>query len=192
MSLHSAVGRLEPRPAMDALDLLAAPVRAALAALPNHLAARCAVAEIDPALADTAALCEHYQLPLHASANCVVVTGKRGGVPRWAGCVVLATTRADVNGVVRRRLDVRKASFAGQGEAVERTSMEYGGITPLGLPAGWPVLLDAVVAAADELVVGSGLRRSKLLLPGAVLAALPCAEVVENLGRRPPGPANED
>jgi prolyl-tRNA editing enzyme YbaK/EbsC (Cys-tRNA(Pro) deacylase) len=179
----SVTGRLEPRPALDAPELLAAPVRVALAALPEHLAARCAVAEIDPAVADTAALCEHYQVPLRASANCVVVTGKRGGVQRWAGCVVLATSRADVNGVVRRRLDVRKASFAGQGEAVQRTEMEYGGITPLGLPAGWPVLLDAVVAAADELVVGSGLRRSKLLLPGAVLAALPGAEVVENLGR---------
>lgn len=180
--MTSLAGRLAPRPALDAPALLAEPVRIALAALPAELAARCAVAEIDPALADTAALCEHYQVPLHASANCVVVTGKRGGVQRWAGCVVLATTRADVNRVVRRRLDVRKASFAGQQEAVQRAGMEYGGITPLGLPAGWPVLLDAAVAAADELVVGSGLRRSKLLLPGAVLAALPCAEVIQDLG----------
>jgi prolyl-tRNA editing enzyme YbaK/EbsC (Cys-tRNA(Pro) deacylase) len=175
-------GRLAPRPALDGPELLAEPVRVALAALPSELAAQCAVAEIDPALADTATLCAHYQVPLHASANCVVVTGKRGGAQRWAGCVVLATTRADVNGVVRRRMDVRKASFAGQDEAVARTQMEYGGITPLGLPAGWPVLLDAAVAAADELVVGSGLRRSKLLLPGAVLVALAGAEVIQNLG----------
>jgi prolyl-tRNA editing enzyme YbaK/EbsC (Cys-tRNA(Pro) deacylase) len=48
------------------------------------------------------------------------------------------------------------------------------------------VLLDAAVAAADQLVVGSGLRRSKLLLPGAVLAALPSAEIVEELGFTPP------
>jgi len=190
-SLRSVARRLDLRPALDVPSLLAEPVRVALAALPGQLAVRCAVAEIDPALADTAALCEHYQVPLQASANCVVVTGKRGGEQRWAGCVVLATTRVDVNGVVRRRLDVRKASFAGQNEAVERTGMEYGGITPLGLPAGWPVLVDAVVGAADELVVGSGLRRSKLLLPGVVLAALPCAEVVENLGRTAPGPANQ-
>lgn len=124
-SLGSVAGRLKPRPALDAPDLLAEPVRATLAALPDHFAVRCAVAEIDPALADTAVLCEHYQVPLHASANCVVVTGKRGGEQRWAGCVVLATTRADVNGVVRRRLDVRKASFAGQGEAVDRTAMDH-------------------------------------------------------------------
>lgn len=182
-SLGSLVGRLHVRPALDAPELLAEPVRVALAALIPELAASCAVAEVDPALADTAALCEHYQVPLHVSANCVVVTGRRAGEQRWAACVVLATTRVDVNGVVRRWLDVRKASFAAHDEAVERTSMEYGGITPLGLPAGWPVLLDPAVATADQVVVGSGLRRSKLVLPGAVLAALPDAEVVDCLGR---------
>ncbi|MGH3973376.1 MAG: YbaK/EbsC family protein [Pseudonocardiaceae bacterium] len=182
MSLEAVSGRLSVRPALDVPELLAEPVAAALAALSGEHAARCTVAEIDPALADTAALCEHYEVPLWASANCVVVTGKRAGAQRWAGCVVLATTRADVNGVVRRRLDVRKASFAAQDEVVEQTSMEYGGITPLGLPTGWPVLLDPVVATAEQVVVGSGLRRSKLLLPGEVLAALPGAEVVEGLG----------
>jgi prolyl-tRNA editing enzyme YbaK/EbsC (Cys-tRNA(Pro) deacylase) len=174
-------GRLQIRPALDVPALLAEPVRVALTALAPEQAARCAVAEIDPALADTAALCEHYGVPLHASANCVVITGKRAGVQRWAACVVLATTRADVNGVARRRLDVRKASFAAQDETIEHTGMEYGGITPLGLPTGWPVLIDAAVAAAEQVVVGSGLRRSKLLLPGAVLAALPRAEVLHGL-----------
>ncbi|MGH3902858.1 MAG: YbaK/EbsC family protein [Pseudonocardiaceae bacterium] len=179
----SVIGRLDPRPALDAPELLAEPVRVALTVLSREQAARCAVAEIDPALADTAALCEHYDVPLHTSANCVVVTGKRAGEQRWAGCVVLATSRADVNGVVRRWLDVRKASFAAQDDAVERTGMEYGGITPLGLPADWSLLLDPAVAEADLLVVGSGLRRSKLLLPGEVLVALPGAEVVDGLGR---------
>jgi prolyl-tRNA editing enzyme YbaK/EbsC (Cys-tRNA(Pro) deacylase) len=183
MVVGRTAGRLDVRPALDAPELLAEPVAAALTALPAQQAARCTVAEIDPALADTAALCRYYEVPLHASANCVVVTGKRAGVQRWAGCVVLATTRADVNGVVRRWLDVRKASFATRDEVVELTLMEYGGITPLGLPAGWPVLLDPAVVAADQVVVGSGLRRSKLLLPGEVLAALPGAEIVDGLGR---------
>lgn len=182
-ALDVVVGRLSVRPALDVPELLAEPVAAALAALPGAVAARCAVAEIDPALADTAALCEHYEVPLWASANCVVVTGKRAGAQRWAGCVVFATTRADVNGVVRRWLDVRKASFAAQHEVVEQTLMEYGGITPLGLPTGWPVLLDPAVATAKRVVVGSGLRRSKLVLPGEVLAALPGAEVLDGLGR---------
>lgn len=177
------IGRLAARPVGVAPDLVAEPVRAALAALADEHLARCAVAEIDPALADTAALCAHYDVPLQLSANCVVVTGKRAGAQRWAGCVVPATTRADVNGVVRRRLDVRKASFAARQEAVTRTGMEYGGITPVGLPAEWLLLLDATVTTAPLLVIGSGLRRSKLLLPGAVLAALPGAEVVDGLGQ---------
>ena len=91
-------------------------------------------APIDPELADTAAFCERYGVALLDSANCVVIAGRREGEVRYAACVVLATTRADVNGVVRRRLDVRKASFAPMEDAVTLTGMEYGGITPIGLP----------------------------------------------------------
>lgn len=176
-------GDLAVGPALDAPELLAQPVRAALAALPPADGQRCGVAGIDPALADTAALCEYYGVASDVCANCVVVTGRRGGEQRWAACVVLATSRADVNGVARRRLDVRKASFADQQDVVARTGMAYGGITPLGLPTDWPVLLDPAVAAAPELVIGSGVRRSKLLVSGAVLAALPGAEVLSGLGR---------
>jgi prolyl-tRNA editing enzyme YbaK/EbsC (Cys-tRNA(Pro) deacylase) len=88
-----------------------------------------------------------------------------------------------VNGVARRELDVRKASFAPVDEAVAATGMEYGGITPIGLPAGWPVLVDARVAAAPRVVVGSGVRRSKLTLPGSLLGQLPGAAVIEGLAR---------
>ena len=94
------------------------------------------VAEIDPELADTAAMTEAYDVPLDASANCVVVMGRRAGEERTAACVVRADTRADVNNVVRRALDVRKASFLDHDRAVEETGMEYGGITPIGIPAG--------------------------------------------------------
>ena len=127
--------------------------------------------------------CARYGVGLDVSANCVVIKGKRGGEVRYAACMVLATTRADVNGVVRRRLDARTASFAPMDEAVALTGMEYGGITPLGLPADWPILIDAAVARADEVVIGSGIRASKLFLPGAVLAALPNAEVIDGLAR---------
>lgn len=172
------IGRLETVPAAERPDLLAAPVLAALASVPQAL-----VAPIDPGCADTAALVEAYDVPLESSANCVVVAGRRGGEHRWAACVVLATTRVDVNGVVRRRLDARKASFAAMDAAVEATGMEYGGITPVGVPADWPVLVDPAVAAAELVVVGSGLRGSKVVLPGAALLDLPGAEVVEGLGR---------
>ena len=103
-------------------------------------AALVGVAEIDPALADTAEFCAAYGSPMDGSANCVVVAGRRGDDTRYAACLVLATTRADVNGLVRRRLNARKASFAPMDDAVALTGMEYGGITPVGLPAEWPVL----------------------------------------------------
>ena len=176
-------GTLEVHQATTRLDLLAEPVANALAALDPVDAERVGVAEIDPTLADTAEFCESYGSPLEASANCVVVAGKRAGEERFAACLVLATTRADVNGVVRRRLDVRKASFAPMDTAVEITGMEYGGITPLGLPDGWPLLIDQAVAAAPELVIGSGIRGSKILIPGDVLVKLTGAEVIDDLGR---------
>lgn len=181
--LAPAAGTLEPLPAPDHPELLAPAVVAALTALPDDVARSCGVAAIDPELADTAAFCEAYASPLELSANCVVVTGARSGEQRFAACVVLATTRADVNGVVRRRIDVRKASFAPMDLAVELTGMEYGGITPFGLPAGWPVLVDPAVLAAPAVVVGSGLRTSKLVVPGSVLGQLPGAESTEGLGR---------
>ena len=175
---------LTAAPALDRPDLLAAPVAAALAGLGGRLPADdVGVAEIDPALADTAEFCARYGVTPEESANCVVVAGRRDGQTRYAACMVLATTRADVNGIVRRQLDVRKASFAPVQTAVELTGMEYGGITPVGLPAGWPVFVDAAVAAAGQVVIGSGVRRSKLMLPGAALAQLPGAEVIEGLGR---------
>jgi len=171
-------------PALTRPDLLAPAVAAELRGWEGERPVeQVAVAEIDPALADTAQFCARYGVAPEESANCVVVAGRRGGESRRAVCVVLSTTRADVNGVVRRILDVRKASFLPVEEAVTETGMEYGGITPIGLPVGWPVLVDRAVAESDRVVVGSGVRRSKLWLPGALLAGLPAAEVVDGLGR---------
>lgn len=178
------IGSLAAVPALDRPDLLAAPVAAALTALAGKLATDdVGVAEIDPALADTAAFCERYDVALSESANCVVVAGRRDSMTRMAACMVFATTRADVNGLVKRELDVRKASFAAMETAVELTGMEYGGITPIGLPADWPVFVDEAVASTPWVIIGSGVRRSKLTLPGAALASLPGAVVLAGLGR---------
>ena len=174
------LGTLDSLPALDRPDLLAEPVAAALAGWTP--AERVAVVEIDPDLADTAALTEAYDLPLRASANCVVVSGRRDGEERVAACVVRADTRADVNNLVKRTLDVRKASFLPMERAVEETGMEYGGITPVGLPERWRLFVDASVLDLDVAVVGSGVRRSKLLLPGRDLGDLPRAEVLTGLG----------
>ena len=173
------LGRLETVPALERPDLLAAPVAAALRDWP--LADRLGVVEIDPAIADTAALSEAYDLPLTTGANCVVVAGRRDGEERVAACLVRADTRADVNNLVKRTLDVRKASFLAMDRAVDESGMEYGGITPIGLPAGWRLLVDPRVLDIEVAVIGSGVRRSKLLLPGSLAAELPGAEVVEGL-----------
>ena len=173
------IGSLDAVPALDRRDLLAQPVAEFLGGWDR--AADVYVAEIDPDLADTAAFCKRYDVAPEVSANCVVVAGRRGDVTTFAACIVLATTRADVNGVVRRRLDARKASFAPMEVAVAESGMEYGGITPLGLPPEWPVFVDARVVDAGDVVIGSGVRRSKLLLPGAALAALATADVIDGL-----------
>jgi len=174
------LGTLTPVRALDRLDLVAPPVAQALRAWPH--ADQVGLVEIDPGLADTAAMSEAYEVPMEASANCVVVSGKRAGEERVAACVVRADTRADVNNLVKRSLDVRKASFHPMDRAVEETGMEYGGITPFGLPAGWRLLVDGRVPDIALAVVGSGVRRSKLLLPGRLLTELPGAEVTEGLG----------
>jgi prolyl-tRNA editing enzyme YbaK/EbsC (Cys-tRNA(Pro) deacylase) len=169
--------KLEWIPALERPDLLAPPVERALREL-DGLDGEAKVAEIDPELADTAAFCERYGVALEESANCVIVAARRGGETRHVAVLVQASTRADVNGAVRRHLGARKASFAPREEAVGLTGMEYGGITPIGLPESWPVLVDEAVAAAPFVVIGSGLRRSKLALSGAALARLKAAEVL--------------
>jgi prolyl-tRNA editing enzyme YbaK/EbsC (Cys-tRNA(Pro) deacylase) len=173
------LGRLESVPALDRPDLLAPSVLAALRGW--HGAAEVGVVEIDPAIADTAALSDAYDLGLDTGANCVVVAGRRDGVERVAACLVRADTRADVNGLVKRTLDVRKASFLATDRAVEESGMEHGGITPVGLPEGWRVLVDPRVLDIEVAVIGSGVRRSKLLLPGRLAGDLPRAEVVDGL-----------
>jgi len=177
-------GLLKTEPAHRRRDLLAPNVAAALdtwdspGRWDDFL-----VAEIDPALADTRAFCEQYEIGLDRSANCVILAARRDGRSRFAACVVLATTRADVNGLAKRYLGASKISFAGMEAAIEASGMEYGGITPIGLPADWPLLVDERVTEVEGLIVGSGLRRSKLVVSGRTIAEIPNAVVLSSLGR---------
>ena len=175
------LGSLESLPVRSHPELLAPPVAAALEGWAH--ADEIAVVEIDPAYADTAAMSERYDVPMADGANCVVVMGKREGEERMAACLVRADTRADVNNLVKRTLDVRKASFLSMERAVEESGMEYGGITPVGLPADWRILVDSTCLEIEAAVIGSGVRRSKLVVSGALLGELPGAEVVGGLGR---------
>lgn len=120
-----------------------------------------------------------------ATGNCVLLMSRRSGEERVAVCMVQASDLVDVNHVVKKRLDVRKASFLAMDAAVERSGMAYGGITPVGLPGHWRLFIDAAVAARQAVLIGTGVRPSKLLVPGELLAALPGAEIVEGLGVTP-------
>ena len=172
--MPSARGTLTWSPAPSHPELLAGPVADTIGAVPGAL-----VAPIDPLLADTGAFCAAYDVALDASANCVVVAGRRGEQTTYAAVMVLATHRADINGVVRRYLGVRRISFAPFEDAVALTGMEFGGITPVGLPPTWRLLVDAAVLDAAEIVIGSGLRASKLLVAPTALLDLPGAQPLD-------------
>lgn len=138
------------------------------------------VIRIDPAHAETAVFCEVYGYPLDRSANTILVAAKRGA-QRYGACVLLATTRLDVNKVVRRELGFSKASFADPDETRARTGMEIGGVTALALPSDLPLLVDARVLEADWVILGGGGRSTKIKVSPAALLDLPGARVVENL-----------
>ena len=138
----------------------------------------------DPALADTAAFCEAYGYALEDSANTILIIGK-GEPPRYVACVVLATTRLDVNRTVRARLGVKKASFADPEVTQAVTGMSIGGVTALGLPADLPIWADSRVVQRATIILGGGGRSSKVIGPPALLTAQPRVEIVENLAREP-------
>ena len=136
----------------------------------------------DPDLADTAQFCAAYGFDLADSANTIIVVGKSD--PRvYAACVVLADSRLDVNGVVRKRFGTRKASFASGEETMSITGMAIGGVTAAGLPADLPLWIDGRVMQRERIVLGGGGRDRKIVAPPALLAALPLAEVVEGLAK---------
>lgn len=159
----------------DDSELVAAPVKNAVEqeALQDIF-----IAANDPALADTAAYCEQYGVGMDISANCVIVEAKRADKVWYAACIILATNQVDVNGSVRKHLGARKTSFASMDKAVAMTAMEYGGITPIGLPEDWPILIDNKVIDQEHVIIGSGIRGSKLLVPSQLLAKLPNAVVM--------------
>ena len=160
----------------DPTGLLHASTRDAL----DGLGVAYEVMECDPALADTAAFVQAYGVPLDRSANTILVASK-GAEPTYAACVLLATTSLDVNSVVRREMGVRKASFARAEPTADLTAMEIGGVTPFGLPADLPVLVDARVMQPDWIILGGGNRSSKLRLAPDALHALPSVRVIDGL-----------
>ncbi len=137
------------------------------------------VLAIDPALADTAEFCRTYGYGLDESVNCILVAS-RDEDPVVAACLVLATTRLDVNRTVRRLLGVRRLSFASPELTLARTGMQLGGVTPFGLDPAIPLYADARIADRARVIVGGGSRAVKLLVPPSALTAVG-AEFVADL-----------
>lgn len=171
-------------PALQRQDLLAEPVRHALEHWPGATdEGEFEVLEIDPEFSDTKAFCDHYGVAAGQTANTVVVEASRSREIRLAVVVMSAGSRADLNGVVRKALGARKLSLASKEVAVEKSAMEYGSITAIGLPPEWPLVVDARVLDVPKLVMGGGLRRSKLYFPGRALGELPNVIVIENMAK---------
>jgi prolyl-tRNA editing enzyme YbaK/EbsC (Cys-tRNA(Pro) deacylase) len=154
-------------------------VRTALEAID----ARYEMIPCDPELADTAAFCAHYGYSLDESANCIVVVGK-GATRGYVACLTLADSRLDVNGLIRKRLGVKRTSFASADETVTATDgMRIGGVTPFGLPENFPVWIDERVLDRARIIVGGGSRRRKVLVDTHALSRIPGAEIVTDLAR---------
>jgi prolyl-tRNA editing enzyme YbaK/EbsC (Cys-tRNA(Pro) deacylase) len=136
----------------------------------------------DPELADTADFCRAYDVPLEKSANTILVASRRPE-GKMVACLVLATTRLDVNGVVRRRMEVKKASFANAEQTMETTGMAIGGVTVFGLPPTIPVWVDRRVLECDWIIVGAGSRTAKIRLDPAQLIDRAGFEVVDDLAQ---------
>jgi len=181
--LNINLGNLKFVSAREHLELMSPVVAEAIARLSGGEGI--GAVEIDPALSDTAAFCAEYKVCADQAANCVILEAKRADKVWLAACVILGSTRADINGLARRTLDARKISFASMERAVVESAMEYGAITPVGLPASWPIIVDRAVADSEYVIVGSGIRKSKLAIPGGLFASLPNVQILAGLAKVP-------
>ena len=157
-----------------------AEIEARVAAALEGLGAAHEVIRIDPGFADTAAFCEKYGIPLDHSGNTIIVASKKE--PKtFCACLVLATTRLDVNHTVRRLMGVSRASFATADETKDLTGMMIGGVTLLALPPDLPIYVDERIVALDYVILGGGSRSSKLKVAPDVLRSVPNLRVVSGL-----------
>ncbi|OGG48935.1 hypothetical protein A3G63_03410 [Candidatus Kaiserbacteria bacterium RIFCSPLOWO2_12_FULL_52_8] len=139
------------------------------------------VAEIDPQYMNGLALSEHYGVAADDGVNCVIVRGKRGEMRTTAAVLVPVGYRADLNGIVCEKLNAKKVSMAPLEDVLQETGMEYGSITPIGLPSTWKILIDSRLMEKEKVIVGGGKQISKLLVPTEVFKTLPNVEIITNL-----------
>lgn len=146
-------------------------------------AKRIKVAEIDPLYADGDSLSRVYGISYDMELNCLIVEGRRGENKSYAAVVIPYGKRANMNSKVRTPLNAKSVSFADLNYVTEVTGMEYGAITPIGLPDDWRILVDESVFEQEYVIVGGGLAKSKLMLPSDLFKIMPNCIVVEGLAK---------
>ena len=171
------IGKLHFKPINESFDLVAYPIKESIQG--TNLAASLYVAKINPDLADTASFCKEYEVDLMIATNCLIIEATRADRTWYAACLILATDMADINGIIRKRLNARKTSFAPIDTALKFTHMEYGGITPLGLPKDWLILIDVAVMKHDVVVIGGGIRGSKIAINTTAFSLLPHSTILK-------------
>lgn len=138
--------------------------------------------DVDPNFADTENFCAQYKYPMDKSGNTILVASKRGE-KKYSACIVLATTKLDVNKKVKELMQVSRLSFANSEETMDITGMLIGGVTPIGLPENIPLYIDSKVMTNDYVIIGGGSRSGKIQLDPQDLLKLPAAEVVKGLSK---------
>lgn len=151
--------------------------------LKNDINQEIKVAEINPKYADGEALSKNYGIPYEMELNCLVVKGSRGEENHYAAILVPYGKRANMNAKVRNPMNVKKVSFADLNYVVETTGMEFGSITPIGLPEDWMILVDSSVLEQEQVIVGGGFVQSKLILPSKLFSSFPNCQIVEGLAK---------
>ena len=177
------IGKLKFEKYLNHKDLLAEPVLEHLSKPEySQYINQVFVSEIDPGFADTAEFCNFYDIGLDISANTIVIEAKRAGNIWHCACNILATTRADINKIIRKHINAKTASFASMDFAVSKTKMEHGGIGIIGMPKDWPILIDSKVLDHEYVIIGSGIRGSKIAITPNALIKITYATVIENMG----------
>ena len=176
------IGNLISRTASKNSDLLAKPVSRYLSEH-KDLDQFLGVVEIDSIISDTTSFCEAYKVTSAQAGNCVILKGVKNGQEIYTACLVLASTKADVNGVIKKHLDAQKLSFAPPDEAVKLTKMEFEAITPIGLPEDWVILIDSKVIETENIIIGSGIRKSKILIKGKALLSIKNAQIIKDIAK---------
>ena len=149
----------------------------------HELTGKIQVAQIDPQYADGKKLSEAYGVDINQELNCLAFAGKRDGQIRYEAVVVPYGKRVNSGAVLKHAMDATKPSFANLDDVIAMTCMEFGSITPVGLPDDWQVLIDSSVKELDEVIIGGGHVDAKFKTKPQILAQLPHAKFVDQLAK---------